>query len=293
MTGPAARDDDPGEAEALARVNRIRVARGLPPIVERDPNAVRDDLVTDRDAMMLAVAALRRADAGGAVPVAFEAATRGFVGDMFDVVPYAVATVIRDRVPATHQCAVTEALDDVLEQFDDGPGGWARAQIVLHHIADATRAGIAAGIVAEGSGAIDHATGLPVPEPPDQLAAAANFAAGFVYADLIDRLTAELAPMAGLPAFVYALDAGHETRCRRAAVLNALAQLRGDTDMQEEAVRVALIVCHGRPGMRPSDVFGAGQPVLLLPADATAADVEAALIAELAAIADTDDGTGP
>lgn len=292
MTGPAARDGDPDEAEALARVNRIRAARRLPPIVERDPNVVRGDLVADRDAMMLGVAALRREHAGAAVPDAFEAATFGWVGDMFDVVPYAVATVIRDRVPVALQCAVTEAVDDVLERFDDGPGGWARAQIVLHHIADATRAGIAAGIVA-GSGAIDHATGLPVSEPADQLAAAADFAAGFVYADLIDRLIAELAPMAGLPAFVGTLDAGHENRCRRAAVLNALAQLRGDTDMQEEAVRVALIVCHGRPGTRPSDVFGAGQPVLLLPADATPADVEAALVAELAAIADTDDGTGP
>lgn len=76
-------------------------------------------------------------------------------------------------------------------------------------------------------------------------------------------------------------------------MLNALAQVRGDAEMQSEAVRLALAVCNACPGMRPSDVYRAGMPPLLLPADATHAEVDAALCAELAAIGDTDDGNDP
>lgn len=82
------------------------------------------------------------------------------------------------------------------------------------------------------------------------------------------------------------MDVAHETRCRRASVLNALAQLRGDADMQSEAVRVALIVCNDQPDLRPSDVFRTGVPVLLLPAYAPAAALDAALCAELAVLAE-------
>lgn len=88
-------------------------------------------------------------------------------------------------------------------------------------------------------------------------------------------------------------DPGHDIRCRRAAVMNALAQHRGDADMQAEAVRLALVECHAHPGLRPSDVFRAGGPVLVLPADATPADTDAALCAELAAIAADADGGSP
>jgi len=283
-------DDDPTEADALARVNRIRAARGLPPIIERDPNLVRRDLIDDRDAAMIAVAVLRREGAGFNVPDAIDAATAGFGPEVFDAMPNAVATAIRDRLPAHHRPAVVDALDEVLEQFEDGPGGWAHAQLCVHRIADTVRGALTASLIAEGSGAIDHITGRPVPEPADQLAAAAESAAGIVYADLIAALQDYLAAMVALPASTAAGDPSHDTRCRHAAVLNALAQLRGDTDMQEEAVRLALIVCYHRPDMRPSDVFRAGQPVLLLPADATPAEVDAALVAELAAIADNDDG---
>ncbi|KRE27925.1 hypothetical protein ASG82_16425 [Mycobacterium sp. Soil538] len=286
-------DDDPTEADALARINRLRAARGLEPIIERDLHEARRDLATDRDAMMLAVAALRREGAGATVPDAFEAATRGFTGDMFDVVPYAVAAAIRDRLPAEHEPAVVDALREVLDRFDSGPGGRERAQLFVHRIADTLRTALAASIAAEGSGAIDHATTQPVAERVDQLAAAADFAAGIAYADLIDRLQTELGGLAGLPAPVEVDDPGHAMRCRQAAVLNMLAQLRGDADMQEEAGRLALTVCHARPDLRPSDVFRAGTPPLVLPADATPAEIDAALCNELAAIADADDGTGP
>ncbi|MFB1299012.1 hypothetical protein ACAG24_026255 [Mycobacterium sp. pW049] len=286
-------DDDPTEADALARVNRIRAARGLPPIVERNPQMVRRDLIDDRDAAMIAVAVLRREGAGFNVPDAIDTATAGFGPEVFDAMPHAVAVAIRDRLPAEHRPAVIDALDEVLERFEAGPGGWAHAQLCVHRIADTVRGALTASIAAEGSGAIDHITGLPVSEPADQLAAAADFAAGIVYADLIAALRDYLAAMAGLPAAVEVDDTAHETRCLRASVMNALAQMRGDSDMQDEAVRLALIVCHDRPGMKISDVFRAGTPLLLLPADATRADIEAALVAELAAIADTDDGGAP
>ena len=283
-------DDDPTEAAALARVNAIRAARGLPPIVERDPNMVRRDLIDDRDAAMIAVAVLRREGAGFNVPDAIDAATAGFGPEVFDVMPHAVAVAIRDRLPAEHRPAVVDALDEVLELFESTPGGWAHAQLCVHRIADTVRAALTASVAAEGSGAVDHIIGQPVPEPADQFAAAADFAAGIVYADLIAALQDYLAAMVSLPAAAEIDDTAHETRCRRASVMNALAQVRGDTDMQEEAVRLALIVCHDRPDMRPSDVFRVGTPPLLLPADATPAEVDAALVAELATIADTDGG---
>lgn len=281
-------DDDPTEADALARVNRVRAARGLPSIVERDPNLVRRDLIDDRDAAMIAVAVLRREGAGFNVPDAIDTATAGFGPEVFDAMPHAVAVAIRDRLPASHRPAVIAAVDEVLERFENTPGGWEHAQLCVHRIADAVRAALTASIAAGGSGAVDHITGQPVPEPADQLATAADFAAGIVYADLIDRLQDYLGTMVGLPAAVEVIDAEHELRCRRASVLNALAQLRGDAAMQEEAVRLALIVCHARPEMRPSDVFRAGTPPLLLPDDATHADIDAALVAELAAIAAAD-----
>lgn len=291
--GDRPEDDDPTEADALARVNRLRAARGLEPIVERDPVLVRRELIDDRDALMIAVAALRREGTGHTVPAAIDAATAGFGPEIFDMLPTAVAAAIWQRLPAEHEPAVVEALDDVLYAFEDGDGGWALAQLCVHRIADTVRNVLAASIAAEGSGAIDHTTGLPVPEPVDQLAAAADFAAGFVCADLIDLLQDSLGTMVGLPVVAEATDPGHEMRCRRAAVMNALAQHRGDADMQEESVRLALIVCHARPDLRPSDVFRDGAPVLILPADATPAEVDAALCTELAAIADADDGTVP
>lgn len=290
---PSRPDDDPTEADALARVNRIRAARGLPPIVERNPNLVRRDGIDDRDAAMIAVAALRREGAGWNVPDAIDAATAGFGPEVFDAMPHAVATVILDRLPAEHWPAVIDAANEVLQRFEASPGGWSHAQLCVHWITTAVRAALTGSIVAEGSGAVDQTTGQPVPEPADQLAAAADFAAGFVYADLIAALQDYLGVMVGLPVVVEVDDTGHEIRCRRASVMNALAQLRGDADMQSEAVRLALIVCHDRPGMTISDVFRVGTPPLLLAADATPADVESALCAELAAIADIDDGTGP
>lgn len=292
MNHPSGRPDpDPQGDAAVARINALRAARGLPPIVERDPRAVRADLVTDRDAAMIAVAVLRRESAGAMVPDAIEAATAGSGSEVFDALPYAVAVAIRDRLPGEHRSAVLDALDEVLERFKNGPGGWAQAHLCVHGMADTVRATLTVSVVADGSGAVDHATGQPVPEPADQLAIAAEFAAAIVYADLVAALEDYLGAMVGLPVVAEADDTGHEIRCRRASVMSALAQLRGDAAMQEEAVRLALIVCHDRPGLRPSDVFRVGAPVLLLPVDATPPEVDAALCAELESIA-TADGDG-
>lgn len=114
-------DDDPTEATALARVNAIRAARGLEPIVERDPNLLRRDLIDDRDAAMIAVAVLRREGAGFNVPDAIDAATAGFGPEVFDVMPHAVAVAIRDRLPTNHRPAVIAAVDEVLERFENTP----------------------------------------------------------------------------------------------------------------------------------------------------------------------------
>ena len=66
MSHPSGHDPE-GDA-AVARVNAIRAARGLPPIVERHPDMVRRELAADRAAVMIAVAVLRREGCGAAVP---------------------------------------------------------------------------------------------------------------------------------------------------------------------------------------------------------------------------------
>lgn len=189
-------DDDPTEAVALTRVNRLRAARGLDPIPERDPALVRRDLIDDRDAAMIALAVLRRESCGAALPDAIDAATAGFDPQAFDLLPTAVAVAIRDRLPANHWPAVIEAVDESLDAFEDGDGGRALAELCVHQIADTVRAALTASIATEEAGAVDH-NGRPV--PADQIIEAADFAAGFVYADLIDRLQDDLVTMAGLP----------------------------------------------------------------------------------------------
>ncbi|BBZ22905.1 hypothetical protein [Mycolicibacter hiberniae] len=190
------RDDYADEAayiEAFAQWWEARA--GLPP-GGRDPALVRLDLIDDRDAAMIAVAVLRRDGAGFNVPDAIEAATAGFGPEVFDVMPHAVAVAIRDRLPANHRPAVIAAVDEVLQRFENSPGGWEHAQLCVHHLADAVRAGITASIAAGLAGAVDH-DGHSVAD--DQIASAAAFAAGIVYADIIARLQDDLIALAALP----------------------------------------------------------------------------------------------
>ncbi|WP_197381453.1 hypothetical protein [Mycolicibacterium mengxianglii] len=282
MSHPTGRDPK-GDA-AVERVNAIRAARGLPHLVERNPDDVRADLIANRDFMMLAVAALRRKSCGATIPDALDAALDGKPDAAASDLPRGVARVIVDRLAKQHRAVVIDAMDAELARFaarvataPENVRGL--AHLAIDRIAFAVRPTIAAAIVAEGTEAR-----CPVP------ASAADYiaASGVALCDLLDRLTGDLETMTGLRDEAETSDRRHETRCRRASILNMLAQLRGDTHMQEEAVRLALVVCHNRPGLRPSDVFRAGAPVLLRPDDA---DVDAALCAELKSIA-TADGDG-
>lgn len=179
-------DDDPAEAAALARVNRLRVARGLEPIVERDLDEVRRDLIEDRDAAMIALFALRFD--GVRMPDAVEGATRGHGPATLAVMPYAVAQAIVDRILPEHRDYVIADVDDELQSFDTTAGDELSAHRAVWRIAAAVQPALAAAIVADGSGAqLPGFTG-PAPASAADLAASADFAAGFVYADLIDRL---------------------------------------------------------------------------------------------------------
>lgn len=305
MTGQPSRDNGrPDDAADEALVRRVAAAQearlGRPVPTDLDPVTVRRGLVGDRDAMMIAVATLHRAGAGAAVPDALDAALAGKPPAAAFDVPPGVATAIVARTPVRHAPAVFAALDAELERFAarvaEKPQAVREfAHLTVHSITDATRAGIVASITAEvvaaWAGQIDRSTGQPFSR--EQMVQAAEGTADTVAIPaILDRCRADLSALSGLPVAVPAYDRDHENRCRRAAVLNALAQLRGDADMQEHAVRLALLVCSDRPDLRPSDVFRAGAPVLMLPADAGPADVDAALVAELAAIAaaEADDG---
>ena len=202
MSHPSGHDPE-GDA-AVARVNAIRAARGLPPIVERHPDMVRRELAADRAAVMIAVAVLRREGCGAAVPDAIDAALDGApTAAAFDLPP-GVAGAILERVPARHAASVFEALDAELSRFAArvvAAPHRARelAELCTHRLADAGRSGVAASIAAAGSGAMLPDFSGPAPEPADQLTAAADYAAGFVCADLIDRLRDDLIAWAGLP----------------------------------------------------------------------------------------------
>jgi hypothetical protein len=287
--------DDPQGDAAVARVNALRAARGLPPIVERNPDDDRAELIADRDLMMIAVAVLHRPGCGATVPDALDA-TLGDKPDAaaFDLPP-GVARVILDRVDHRHRAAVIDVLDAELTGFTERVATASEnvrglAHLTVDRLACAIRPAIATSIASDVAAGF---IGTAREADDDHLAQAADFAAGIAYTDLIDRLRADLETMSGLHVDPEIVDPGHDTRCRRASVLNALAQLRGDDDMQSEAVRLALIVCHARPDLRPSEVFRAGAPVLLLPADATPAEVDAALCAELQSIATADGDAAP
>ncbi|MDV3136751.1 hypothetical protein [Mycobacterium sp. 29Ha] len=189
-------EDDPTEAAALARVNSLRAARGLEPIVERDPLLVCRDLLDDRDAAMIAVAVLRRAGCGAAVPDAVDYALAATPPVAAANMPYAVASALFRRVPEQHRGAVWDAVDAVLHRFDSTDGNRALAELCLHHIADAVRAGITATIAAELAGAVDH-DGRPVPD--EQITDAAAGAAEIAVDGILDRLRADLLALAVLP----------------------------------------------------------------------------------------------
>lgn len=204
MTGHPSHDDDPDGDAAVARVNAIRAARGLAPIVERDPREVRADLVADRDAMMVAVAVLHRPGCGATVPDAIDHALKGKPSAAAFDLPPGVARVILQRVGKRHQGAVLVAFDAELTRFAARVAAAPEhvrglAHLAADRLAVTVRSAIAASIAVVGSGAqLPGFTG-PAPERADDLAQAADFAAAIAYADLIDRLQRDLLTMAGLP----------------------------------------------------------------------------------------------
>ena len=277
---PSRRPADDAAADALVRRVAARQAealgRSVP--VDRDPDEVRLELVDQRDAAMIALATLRP-DRGAAVPDAIDAATAGHPPAVFACLPVAVAVAIRDRLPDRHRQPVTDALDAALDRFEDGDRTRELAELAVHRIGDTLLATITATIADEVRA--DHPDADPA-QVTQASAAAADIAIGC----LADGLRDELLLYAGLSAPGNTTDEVLETRCRRASVMKLLAQTRGDDDMLNEAGRLAIAVCHDYPGMRPSDVFRHGAPLLMLPADPAPADVDAALVAELAALAD-------
>lgn len=273
---------DPGDA-AVARVNALRAARGLDPLpAERDPAEVRLELADARDAALCALATLRP-DRGAAVPDALAAATTGQPG-VVAALPVGTALAIRDRLPADYRPAIVAAVTPELERFRDGDPSWERATLAVFRIGDAVRAAIGDACLAEVRA-----------EHPDadteHVAQAAAVAADIVVSQLCAALRDEVELYSGMPMADTTIDVEYENRCRRASVLNMLAQIRGDDAMQTEAAQLAIMVCHDRPGMRPSDVWRHGTPLLMLPADATPAEVDAALCAELDTLGD--DSTAP
>lgn len=278
--GPA---DDPAEEALVRRVAAAQAARlGYPVPIDQDPAAVRATLVAERDAAVMGLATLRP-DRGAAVPDALDAALGGLGPDVAAWAPAAVAVSLVERLPAQYRAAFVAAVNPELDRFENGDGGRELAELCMHRIGDTVRATIAETITAEVR-----------TEHPDadteHVAQAATAAADTAIGCLADTLREYLLLHTGLPMLGTVTDKDFESRCRRAAVMNALAQIRGDGDMQSEAVRLAIAVCFDRPSWKPSDVFRAGTPLLMLPADATPAEVDAALCAELVALADADDG---
>lgn len=273
---------DPGDA-AVARVNALRAARGLDPLPEeRDPAIVREEVADTRSAALIALATLRP-DRGGAVPDAIQAALTGQHHVHVGVLPQHTALAIRDRLPTQYRAAFTAAATPELTRFNDGPDrGWERATLSVFRIGDKLRAAVADAIRADGCTGIDPDTGQQVSAPADEHTVA--IVADIVIDQLREQLWEAVKLYAGLPIPDTTIDADFESRCRRASVLNMLAQVRGDGVMRSEAARLAIAVCFDHPGWRPSDVFHSGAPVMVLPDDATPADLEAALIAELTAL---------
>lgn len=271
---------DPGDA-AVARVNALRAARGLDPLPEeRDPAIVREELGDTRSAALIALATLRP-DRGGAVPDAIQAALTGQHHVHAGVLPQHTALAIRDRLPEQYRAAFIAAATPELTRFNDGPErGWERATLSVFRIGDTVRAAIADTIANEVRAEHPAAT-------TDDVTQATAVAADIVLDQLRATLWEAVKLYAGLPMPDTATDADLEYRCRRASVMNMLAQVRVDDAMQSEAARLAITVCHDHPGMRPSDVFRAGVPLLILTdIDPAPADLEAALLAELAALND-------
>lgn len=173
-------EDDPTEAAALARVNAIRAARGLAPIVERHPLLVCHDLIDNRDATVIALWALR--SDGALVPEVIAAATRGRGQATLDAMPYAVATAIVPAVLPHHRDHVRDHIDAQLDWFEDRPRGWEVSHKAVWRIAAATRRGVAEAI--QDGGQVD--------------AAGADLIAGIMVGDVIDRLGEALLPLAAL-----------------------------------------------------------------------------------------------
>ena len=166
--------------------------------MDQSPWQVRRSLVDDRDALMITAAVLYRPGCGAAVPDAVEYALAGARSGSAANLPFAVAWAITNRLPDAHRPAVWQAVDTVLKRFEETDQTAELAELCVHRIADTVRAALTASVFVAGSDAqLPDMTG-PAPEPADDLADAADFAAGFVYADVIERVRTDLEALAGL-----------------------------------------------------------------------------------------------
>jgi hypothetical protein len=103
--------DDPDD-DALERINAIRRARGLQPIVERDP-AVRAEMGRTRDALAVLLWAMRRQDPGFAAAVDIVAEDPEALAVLPDTVAIAIAGHIAD--PDARAAANASTLTVLLE----------------------------------------------------------------------------------------------------------------------------------------------------------------------------------
>ncbi len=101
------------DGDALERINAIRRARGLQPIVERDPAVVRAEMGRTRDALAVLLWAMRREDPGFADAVDIVAEDR----QALTALPYTVAAAIVGHIPdpdarATANASTRTVLDE-------------------------------------------------------------------------------------------------------------------------------------------------------------------------------------
>lgn len=138
--GQPADDDDAVVQRVAARQSAMWTRRlGHPVVVptDLDPHEARHTMVDERDALMIALWALRRD--GAFTPDAIDAATTGHGPATIAAMPYAVACAIITRVPDDYRDDVRPALDARLKRFDGTDQGRAHAELAVHGLAHATR----------------------------------------------------------------------------------------------------------------------------------------------------------
>lgn len=195
-----AADDELVRLVAARQATHLSRTHGTPieVPVDLDPARTRHRCGAQRDAMTVALWALRRN--GAHVPDAIDAAAQRCPTCGIDNLPIDVALVLLARAPGD-RAGVRAALGDVLADWKRRPDQFTRAriEITIWRLEGALQAALTAAIAADGSGAqLPGFTG-PAPEVDDDLAEAATVAADVAISQLVDRLADELGSMAGLP----------------------------------------------------------------------------------------------